>query len=286
MEHVRPVFVGLKLSPPGFARQIMLLVLREVAAKFHAIWFWLVATIISLMAYLYGSGFQATFETESVVVTGYPLAGLNAAVITFRGLVLGLRLAGGLSWEREHGTLEVLLVGPVSWAAVVVSKYLVELIVLVGLIGLYCFYLLLAQPLGAGVIRPAALLALVGSVSLVLPLMGLGLLISAWAGSVRSAVVTYLSLVSLLAVYEALLGLLRSMTADEMSLFALYLRAALEGAAPVVHGLSPVAGVGLLIQGVFTQAAPGLVQITTPVALAIALLIGASQVARMKGTTA
>ncbi|WDZ79068.1 ABC transporter permease subunit (plasmid) [Ensifer adhaerens] len=286
MEHVRPVFVGLKLSPPGLVRQVTLLVLRETAAKFHAIWFWLVATTISLMAYLYGAGFQNTFETETVVVAADPLAGLNAAVITFLGLVLGLRLAAGLSWEREHGTLEVLLVGPVSWTAIIVSKYLVELVAFVGLMGLYCLYLLLAQPLGGGVISPGELLSFAGSISLVLPIMGLGLLVSASAGSVRSAVVVYLSVVSLLAVYEALLGLLRTMGSDEMSLFALYLRAALEGVAPVIHALSPVAGVGLLIQGVFTQVAPGSVHMLASAILAVALLAAARLMVRMKGASA
>lgn len=286
MEHVRPVFVGLKLRPPGRLRQTMLLVLRETVAKIHAIWFWLGATLLALMAWVYGSGFQNTFQTESVIVTADPLGGLNAAVVTFLGLVLGLRLAGGLSWDREHGTLEVLLVGPVAWSAIVLSKYLAELAVLVGLMALYCLYLLVAQPLGTGVIRPAMLVSLAGSVVFVLPLMGLGLLVSAWAGSVRSAVVAYLSLASLLGVHEALLGLLRSMSADEMSLFALYLRALLESVAPVIHGLSPVAGIALLIQSEFTEAMPGLTDMAASIALTIALLLAARLVARMKGAGA
>ncbi len=286
MEHVRPVFVGLDLKPPGFVRQTMLLIRRETAAKFHAIWFWLVATVIALMAYTYGSGFQNTFQTESIIVAADPLAGLNVAVVIFLGLVLGLRLAGGLSSEREHGTLEVLLVGPVSWSAIILSKYLVELVVLVGLMALYCTYLLLAQPLGGGVIRLAVFVSLAGSVIFVLPMMGLGLLVSAWAGSVRGAVVAYLSLVSVMAVYEAMLGLLRSMTADEMSLFALYLRAGLESAAPLARIFSPVAGVGLLVQGAFERTTPGLAQIASSAGLTIALLLAARFTARMKGASA
>lgn len=286
MEHVRPVFVGLDLKPPGFIRQTVLLVRRETAAKFHAIWFWLVATIIALMAYAHGSGFQNTFQTESVIVAADPLAGLNVAVVIFLGLVLGLRLAGGLSWEREHGTLEVLLVGPVSWSAIILSKYLVEVIMLVGLTALYCSYLLLAQPLGAGVIHLPAFVSLGVSVIFVLPVMGLGLLVSAWAGSVRGAVVAYLSLVSVMAVYEAMLGLLRGMTADEMSLFALYLRAGLESSAPFVHVLSPVAGVGLLVQSAFEQTTPGLAQIASSFGLTIVLLVAARFTARLKGASA
>lgn len=286
MEHVRPVFVGLDLKPPGFIRQTVLLVRRETAAKFHVIWFWLVATVIALMAYAYGSGFQSSFQTESVIVAADPLAGLNVAVVIFLGLVLGLRLAGGLSWEREHGTLEVLLVGPASWSAIVLSKYLVEGIVLVGLITLYCSYLLLAQPLGAGVIHIPAFVSLGVSVIFVLPVMGLGLLVSAWAGSVRGAVVAYLSLVSVMAVYEAMLGLLRGMTADEMSLFALYLRAGLESTAPPVHVLSPVAGVGLLVQRAFEHTTPGLAQIVSSFGLTIILLVAARFTASLKGASA
>jgi ABC-type transport system involved in multi-copper enzyme maturation permease subunit len=286
MEHVCPAFVGLELNPPGLMRQTVLLVRRETAAKFHAIWFWLVAAVIALMAYAYGSGFQNTFQTESVVVAADPLAGLNVAVVIFLGLVLGLRLAGGLSWEREHGTLEVLLVGPVSWSAVILAKYLVEVIVLGGLMALYCAYLLLAQPLGAGLIHLSVFFSLGGSVIFVLPVMGLGLLVSAWAGSVRGAVVAYLSLVSATAVYEATLGLLRGMTADEMSLFALYLRAGLENTAPLVHVLSPVAGVGLLVQGAFERTTPDLAQIASSVGLTIFLLVAARFTARVKGAGA
>lgn len=286
MEHVRPVFVGLDLNPPGFARQIALLVRREMAAKFHAIWFWLAATMIALMACIFGGGFQNTFQTESVIVAADPLAGLNVGVIIFLGLVVGLRLAGGLSWEREHGTLQVLLVGPVSWSAIVVSKYLAELIVLAGLMALYCSYLLLAQPLGAGIISLDAFFSLAGSVVFVLPVMGLGLLVSAWAGTVRGAVVAYLSLVAVMAVYEATLGVLRSMTADEMSLSALYLRAALEGAAPLIHILSPVAGVGLVVQGALEHTTPDLAQIISSAALTVALLVLACFTARMKGAGA
>ena len=45
-----------------------------------------------------------------MLVTTDPLAVLNAVVVSVLAAVLGLRLAASLAWEREHHTMEVLLV--------------------------------------------------------------------------------------------------------------------------------------------------------------------------------
>ena len=253
MEHVRPPPVENRLSPPGRSGQVVLLARREAAAKLTSFWFFLVAAILSLMAFFHGAGFQHVFETESVLVTADPLRGLNAAIVTFLGAVLGLRLATSLSAEREHGTLEVLLAGPVTWTALVVAKYLSELVVLVGLTGLYGAYIVLAQPLGPGLTPLRSLLPILLALIHVLPLMAAGLLVSAWAGSVRLAVVSYLAILSLLSLYEGLLGLLRGMDAETMSLFALYLRATLDGIEPLMHLVSPVSGIASVVAGVLSD---------------------------------
>ena len=284
MEHVRPPCVSARLRPPGLARQAFLLVRRETAAKFASLWFWLVASALCLMAYVYGSGFAQTFETESVVVTSDPLAGLNMLVVAFLGLVLGLRLAGGLSWEREHHTLEVLLVGPVPSSVVVLAKYLAELVVLSALVAVYCLYLAVAQPLGAGVTGAGDFAAILANGLFVLPIMAMGLAVSAMTGSVRMAVVIYLGLVALLAAYEVALGLLRALPAETMSLFSLFLRALLEAGAPLLHALSPVAGIAFLAQRLVTHEALSVPQSLGVVALTAGLLLFSCFIARWKGT--
>ncbi|WP_256114519.1 ABC transporter permease subunit [Shinella lacus] len=283
MEHVRPPYISPRLRPPGLGRQTFLLVRREVAAKFASVWFWLVASALCLMAYVYGSGFARTFETESVVVTADPLAGLNTLVVAFLGLVLGLRLAGSLSWEREHRTLEVLLVGPVPSSVVVLAKYLAELLVLAALVAVYCLYLAAAQPLGAGVTGAGDFAGILENGLFVLPVMAMGLAVSGMTASVRMAVVLYLALVALLATYEVVLGLLRTMPADSMSLFSLYLRALLEAATPLLHALSPVAGIAFLAERLVTQQALPLSQSLGVVVLTAGLLLFACIATRMKG---
>ncbi len=140
------------LSPPGPLGLTTLLSAREARTRLASPWFYVVASIVCLIAWIYGAGFQQTFMTESVLVSVDPLMPLDIIVILFMGIVLGLRLAAGLAWEREHRTLEILLVGPVSWSSIIAAKFLVEIGIMVILMLAYVFYLLLAQPLGSGVI--------------------------------------------------------------------------------------------------------------------------------------
>src|SRR5690606_19239209 len=71
-------------------------------------------------------------SSSTCILLSFGMA-LNIAVVIFLGLVLGLRLAASIAWEREHRTLEVLIAGPVSFEAVVLAKFLVELCVLLAL---------------------------------------------------------------------------------------------------------------------------------------------------------
>jgi ABC-type transport system involved in multi-copper enzyme maturation permease subunit len=283
MEHVRPPVMAPTLRPPGFARLLALLVRREAGSKLASFFFFLVASIVCLIAFAYGSGFQHTFETESVLVTTDPLMALNAMVVVFLGLVLGLRLATSLSWEREHRTLEVLLVGPVSWSAVVLSKFLVELSVLAVLIAIYALYLLAGQPLGWGVIGIRDTLSTLESSLFVLPVMAFGILVAAWARSVRSAVVLYLVLIGLLAAFEGVLGVLSAMPAEDMGLASLYLRAGFEAIAPVLRPFSPVACLASMVERLFTQDPANPAQIAAAVALTLGMLAVSPLLARARG---
>lgn len=269
--------------PPNYPRIVYLVLAREAASKLASPWFFLVATAVCLMAFIYGSGFQSTFSTESVLVTSDPLAALHIMIVVFLGLVLGLRLATALSWEREHRTLEVLLVGPVPLSAVLAAKFLVEVFVLAALIAIYWFYMMVGQPLGAGVISPADSLSILQMPVFALPVMGLGLLVSCWALTVRAAVVVYLVVVVMLAAYEGLLGVLRALPAEEMSLAALYFRAGLEAASPIVGPLSPAAHLADMMERMFAQAPAAAMQVASAMGLTAILLLIGYFVARARG---
>jgi ABC-type transport system involved in multi-copper enzyme maturation permease subunit len=244
-----PAFV----HPPGFAGTTLLLFSREAWAKFASPWFYLVASLVCVIAWLYGAGFAQSFATESVLVTTNPLLGVDVLVVIFLGIVLGLRLASGIAWEREHRTLEVLVVGPASFEAVVIAKFLVELCVFAALTAVYMLYLLLAQPLGAGVIDVATAMS-VGQMPVhALPTLALGLLVSAWAATVRGAVLAYLMVVAILAAFEMVLALLLAREPAELSLSAVYLRSGLQVAANFIDPASPIARLAHLAGGLTAQ---------------------------------
>lgn len=272
--------------PPGFWGVTLLLFAREVSAKFASFWLYLVASLVCVIAWLYGAGFAQTFETESVLVTTDPLMGLNVLVVAFLGIVLGLRLASAIAWEREHRTLEVLVVGPVSFEAVVLAKFLVELCVFAVLMAIYVLYLLLAQPLGAGVIDAVGTLT-VGQVPLhALPTLALGLLVSAWAASVRGAVLIYLVLVGLLSAYEVVLALLQAREPAQLSLGAAYLRSGMEAAAGFVDLASPLARLAELAGGLTAQVPLLTSDIWHSLALTAATLAAAALLCRLRGAVA
>lgn len=269
---------------PGSLQLTALLVRRELGARLSSPWFFAVATVICLAALLYGSGFQQSFTTETVLVTADPLLVLNVMVVSFVGLVLGLRLAAGMAWEREHRTLEVLLVGPVPWSAVVLAKFLVELGVLLLLLAIHWLYLLLAQPLGAGVIGLADTIPLGLLPLFALPLLAQWLLVSCWARSVRGAVVVFLVLVCVLAILEVARSILATLPAAEMSLSALYLRAGLERLAPALNPVSSVATLVGLIERSFAESPVTALQAVAALIQTAATLALGILVARFRGT--
>lgn len=271
------------LSPPGPLAVTALLAAREARMRLSSLWFWIVASAVCLMAWVYGAGFLAGFETESVLVTTDPLMALNILVILFLAVVLGLRLAAAMAWEREHRTLEVLLVAPAGWGAILAAKFLVEVIVLAVLVTIYGAYLLAAQPLGSGVIAPADLAGLALMPAFALPTMALGLWAGTALGSVRMATVAFLILLGLLAGYEIARSVLAAQPATEMSLTGLYLRHALDLAAPVVRTVSAAAPLARLVEGMVLQTPPDLSAAAAAGGLALATLVAAAITGRLRG---
>ncbi|MFB2551871.1 ABC transporter permease subunit [Ensifer soli] len=275
--------LAIPLPPPAARRIVAVLTAREASSRLASVWFWLVATATSLIAFAWGAGFQQAFVTESVLVTADPLMPLTILVVAFLGLVLGLRLATALSGEREHRTLDVLLAGPVTWPSLVVAKLLAEVVVLAGLVGLLMAYLLLAQPLGAGMLTVSDLRSLALAPLAALPLMAAGLAVSAWLSTVRGAVIAYLACIVLSAAFEAGLGVLQRANPAEMGLSALYARAALETVSPVVALLSPIRPIAEMIRLADAQEMPSAALWWQALGLAAGYLALALVAARIRG---
>lgn len=269
--------------PPGTLRRATLLMGRELRMRLGSFWFWAVASGTCLMAWVYGAGFLAAFETESVLVSTDPLMTLNALVVVFLGVVLGLRLAGAMAWEREHRTLEVLLVGPARWVEIIAAKFIVELVVLALLIAIYAAYLLLAQPLGRGVIAAQDMGGLALLPAFALPTLALGLLVGAGLGTVRGAVLTFLILLGLLASVEVARAVLAAQPPESMSLTALYARHALDLAAPLLRLTSPAAQLVTPVEAMALQAPLTLALAAAALAQALAGLVAATLLGRLRG---
>lgn len=267
------------LAPAGPLMATSLLAWRELRSRLGSVWFWVVSSATCLMAWLYGGGFVASFKTESVIVTTDPLLALNALVVVFLGIVLGLRLAASMAWEREHRTLEVLLTGPAGWATIVCAKFLVEAAVLSLLMLVYAAYLFVAQPLGAGVIGSGELAGLLLVPVFALPVMAMGLVVGAALGTVRAAVVVFLVLFGALAALEVAYSVLIAQPVEQQSLASLYVRYALDLAAPVLDLASPARTLGTPFQLLWQQVAGVPAQIILPLGqtgllIALAVLTG------------
>ena len=273
------------LSPPGSLGLTSLLFAREARTRLASPWFYVVASIICLIAWIYGAGFQQTFVTESVLVTVDPLMALDIIVILFMGIVLGLRLAAGLAWEREHRTLEVLLVGPVTWGSIIAAKFFVEICIMAILMLAYVAYLLLAQPLGASVIALPDTLSIIQMTIFALPTLALGLLVGAWARTVRGAVVAFVIVMGMLLAYELLLVFLQGRPIDQISLSELYLRSGMEAIAPVLSKLSAAGQLTVLIKVLKQDAVLSATMTLWAAALTLLTLALAVMVARLRGAS-
>ena len=267
------------LNPPGAMTTTALLAWRELHSRLGSVWFWAVSSATCVMAWAYGGGFVASFATESVIVTTDPLLAVNALVVVFLGIILGLRLAASMAWEREHRTLEVLLIGPTGWATIIAAKAIVEIAVLALLLLIYALYLVVAQPLGAGVIGTDELAGLLLMPFFALPVMVAGLVVGAGFGTVRGAVVTFLALFGALAAIEVTHALLGAQSVQQQSLASVYIRHSLDLSLPLREVISPVRTLATPIEALVLQATILPIQVAlalfqSAILLALAVLVG------------
>lgn len=268
---------------PGTLPNFAVLVGREVAARVSSLWMYLLASAACMIALVYGAAFQSAFETETVLVSSNPMAVLNAVIAGFLALVLGLRLAASLAWERENQTLEVLLVAPVGARTVLYAKFVGELAILLLIVAIYAAYLGLGQPLGDGVVRWQDIGSLVAVVPFMLPVMALGLLVSAFFSHIRAAVLAFLIVAGVLVGYEIVLSSLEGALPQNLSLVQIFIKAGLTGADAVVGRLSHIAPLADLVRTSFHQTAPGWLDMAWATALAVVTLGVSAELLRVRG---
>lgn len=225
---------------PNTFRVIWTLTRRELAVKLSSFWLYGLMSAICLVAALFGGAFIQSFDTENVLVSSGPISALNAGIVLFLGLALGIRLTASLVWEREHRTLDVLLAGPTGHSEIIAAKFIAELLVLMLILVIYLLFLIVGQPLGSAVLTLADAGEIAIWSSFIIPVMAFGLLVSALFSSVRAAVVAFLVVITFLGIYEGLVIWLAPLSPTDMSLSMLYLRSGLESVQKATQWLSPV----------------------------------------------
>lgn len=270
------------MARPDALRISSHLAARAIRARLLSPWFYVLASAVCGLVALAATAFHKTFETESVAVDAAPLAAANGAVLGFLALALGAQAAASLSWEREHRTMEVLFAGPVSAGALLGGKVMVELATLGLLLLVYSAYCLAVRPVGGGL--EAGQVALFWSkAALVLPGIGLGLLFSALARTVRGAILCFLAAIALLGGVEAAHLWLSARDPNDLSLAVLYARRAVAAASAV---LAPVSPASYLIDALRpAPAAPALdlQRIAGAVGLFLAAAAAAAAITRGRG---
>jgi hypothetical protein len=256
---------------------------RDLVAQLTTIWIYAVASAICLVAAVLAAGFRRSFATESVLVSAEPLASVHAAVLVVLALVLGTQAAAALSWEREHRTLDVLLSGPSTAATIVVAKLLgtIGSLLVLGLV--YAAYLILLHPIGDAASATGGLALFGRAALLVLPTIGLGLLVSALAPTVRFAVIAFLCLFLALSGLEAAVAWLNAQDPHHLSLAAVYTRGILSLASDWLRPVSPASYVADVARFAGGLPVPGVDRLLGAVALCLGFCLAGIVILRSRG---
>jgi ABC-type transport system involved in multi-copper enzyme maturation permease subunit len=268
---------------PSQARVAALLAVRDFRSKFATIWIYALGSAVCVIVALFSTEFHRTFETESVAVLTDPFAGVHAIVLIFLAFVLGMRAATALSWEREHRTMEVLLSGPVTGLALVAAKLLAELATLCALNLVYSAYVGGLRPIGGEASAIAGLAAYWRLSILILPMIGLGLLISACVSTVRMAVIAFLLVVLLLSGLAGATLWLNAQDPNDLTLAALYARGILTIVSDWLSQISPVSYASDLVRFAAEGGAPSGPRLGAAVGLLVVLALAGTVVTGRRG---
>jgi len=187
---------------------------REIATALNGVGLYLVVTLACLAAAVTLKGYLDYLAANGTLVLAAPLrAPLLIAVILMTAF-LGLSAAAGTAGERERGTLEVLMYGPVDIWTFVAGKAL-------GLLGTYCI-MLLAVAVVLALIATLTAIPLDGATAGLLALstapaactIAFGMLLAAHTTRVRAAISLTLVALLLFAAIDAADQLLAARAAD------------------------------------------------------------------------
>jgi ABC-type transport system involved in multi-copper enzyme maturation permease subunit len=136
-------------------------------------------------------------ESNAVLSTRQPLFLPIAFMVAVVSLYLGMTAALAVARERDRGTLQVLLFGPVDETAFLLGHFVAQLQAYGGVVLLAIVWVNLVTWLLHLAFSIPVIILLVTSVATVATVIAFGLLVAVWGGRTRSALV-YFILVALL----------------------------------------------------------------------------------------
>jgi hypothetical protein len=118
-----------------------------------------------------------------------------------------------------------------------------------------------------------------------LPTLALGLMVGAWARTVRAAVVTFFIVMGLLVIFELLLIYLENRSIDQISLSELFLRSSLESVAPFIEYISAAGQLTFLVKVLKQDISLSSLATAWAGGLTLLSLIFATTLARLRGVS-
>jgi ABC-type transport system involved in multi-copper enzyme maturation permease subunit len=136
-------------------------------------------------------------ERNAVVSTRQPLFLPLALMVTVLSLYLALGAVVAVARERDRGTLQVLMFGPVDETSFVLGHFYAQLKVYFGLVLLTIVWLNVVSWLLHLAFSIEAILLLASSLTTAAAVVAFGLLIAVWGGRTRAALVYFILIVLL-----------------------------------------------------------------------------------------
>ncbi len=160
------------------------------------------AAYVALSVALLGAGWLLDGNLERARASGFlvddrPFQPPLLAAILATSVFLAITAVVSVARERERGTLEVLFYGPIDEPAYVLGKFLGQVVAYLAALPVLAASLLLLSLLTGFAFSQAAILGLVVSVVPVAETVAFGLLFSALAGRLRTAILLFVATIAL-----------------------------------------------------------------------------------------
>ncbi len=226
-------------------------------------------------------------QSNAVLSTRQPLFLPMAFMVAIVSLYLGLSAALAVARERDRGTLQVLLFGPVDESSFLLGYFIALLKVYGGVVLIAIVWVNLVTWLLHLAFSVQVLILLVTSLATVAAVIAFGLLVAVWGGRTRAALV-YFILVALLLIglqlgREFVNGLVLT-TSPTQNDPILLIRSALVTINLVVEWISPYSQLSRIMDDLLNENAAGYVlHLAVTLAQALALLTASILILKRKG---